>query len=350
MASIYRPTLTAEYSTNVALSLISNFDQDNYYLTIGKDDIWSATEGQPEFRPPQPIDNENYKHQFWDDVVGYIKVHKANVRLVLDRRDWGDSNVAYSKSYNINDITVTNSILDVNTSPDLIDGLIVYRCIQAPLTGSCVGGTGNNTNKDSCDLNGGAWHPSDGSTCPTGLGTGIDTGDGYIWEYLYTVPVDEVDQFCTPEYVVCPTPEELQDTARWGRELLNSTVFDVSRICYEVGASKIMVYTLLTDSYFQDMIIDGLSFRQIGLVLSPYTYEIAPDCNDLDGDPVYFANTPNGGCSILGWKIVAETANDPSYSADQILGETGELLYMENRAPVQRSKNELQEIRIILGF
>lgn len=349
MAVIYRPRLTQEYSTNVALSLINNFDNENYYMTIGKTDQWSATENNAEFRPPLPIDTENYKHQFWEDVVGYIKIPKTSVRLVLDRRDWGDPNVQYSKSYNIGDITVVNTIADVNMSPDANDGYMVYRCIQAPEAGTCVDASGND--KDTCEINGGTWHPQDGSNYPTGISTGIDTQDGYIWEYLYTIPVDEVDQFCTPEYIVCPTPEDLAaDIARWGRETISSTIFDVNRICYEVGASKVMVYVLLTDNYFVDMIVNGQSFRQIGIVMAPYTFELAPDCDDLEGDPVYFTSTSEGGCSLLGWKLIAEKCSEASYSADQILSETGELLYMENRAPIARSRNELQEIRVILGF
>lgn len=319
MAKIYRPLLTKEYSTVLANEL-RNYSDASCYLTIGKKTAWSGTENLPEFSPPLPIDDDNYKHQFWQDIIGYIRIAKENTRLVIDRTDWISGNI-----YNVDDIVVvynTTDELGNDTSPNALDGFMMYRCLT-------------NTNND----------PS--TIIPEGFGssTGV-LSDGYEWEYLYTIPPAEIAEFCTREYVVVPSEQELiSNLAYWSRDMVSSTVFDNGRMCYSIGAHKLMFRAVLGDNYFRNFLDEETSYRQIGVVLNPYNYSLAPPC----GSPSPWFGV-NGACSLFGWKIIATRATAATYELYEILANTGEILYMENRAPVIRSFNENNDIRIILGF
>lgn len=320
MASIYRPLLTKEYSTVLA-NEIRNYSDASCYLTIGKTAQWSDSETLPEFAPPLPIDDNNYKHQFWQDVIGYIRVAKENTRLVIDRNDW-----VSGETFDKDDVVVVYNTIDdlgQETYPDALDGFMMYRCILVP-----------DPIVPSTDI-------------PTGYGASTGPrNDGYEWEYLYTIPPAEIAEFCTPEYVVVPSEEELiSDLAYWSRDMVSSTIFDHGRMCYSIGAHKLMLRTILADNYFRNYLVQETSYRQIGIVLKPYSYSLAPPC----GEPSPWFGV-NGACSLFGWKIIANPASAAIYEAFEILANTGELLYMENRAPIFRSFNETNDIRIILGF
>ena len=320
MAQIYRPLLTKEYSTALA-NEIRNYSDASCYLTIGKTDAWSGSETLAEFAPPLPIDDNNYKHQFWQDVIGYIRIAKENTRLVIDRVDW-----IVDSQYTKDDIVVVYNTVDElgnESYPDALDGFMMYRCLVSPTAGT------NST------------------IIPTGFGASTgDLGDGYEWEYLYTIPPLEISSFCTPEYVVVPSEEELiSDLAYWSREMVSSTVFDNGRMCYSIGAHKLMLRTVLADNYFRNYLEQETSYRQIGVVLKPYSFTIAAPC---ESEYPWFGT--DGACSLFGWKIIANPGTAATYESYEILANTGELLYMENRAPIFRSFNETNDIRIILGF
>lgn len=318
MATIYRPILTKEYSTVLANEL-RNYSDASCYLTLGKGTPWSASENLPEFAPPLPIDDNNYKHQFWQDIGAYIRIAKENTRLVIDRVDWLTDTI-----YLKDDVIVVYNTVDElgnETYPDALDGFMMYRCLEAGIAASTV--------------------------IPTGFGASTGPlADGYEWEYLYTIPPAEVADFCTPEYVVVPSEEELiGNLTYWSRQMVSSTVFDHGRMCYSIAAHKLMLKTVLSDNMFRNYLTSETSYRQIGVILRPYSYALAPPC----GSPSPWFGV-NGACSIFGWKIIAIPAQLATYESYEILANTGEILYMENRAPIIRSFNETNDIRIILGF
>lgn len=331
MTKIYRPLTTTEFSVNNAITLYNqlNTSDDKYYLSIGRDTAWDASENDSLFRPPFPLDTQSFKGGVWAQTIGYVRIDENSVRLVEARKDWGDPDNVESKIYSLGDLTVTNTIEGVNTAIGQKDGYMVYRCAAVTESPQPVG-----------------------TTFPEGTLSSIDTGDGYLWDYLYTIPQDEITKFVTPEWIVVPTPSQLTNSSpeRWGREDLNVTVFDEGRIAYLVGSSNLMFYTLIEDTMFTEMIINGEAFRQISIISNPYSYELAPDVKDLNSDPLYFSETGEGGAAIDGWKIVASKADQATYLSTEILRETGEMIYIENRAPITRSFNQIEEIRIIVSF
>lgn len=358
MTKIYRPLVTPEYST-LMVNELRKFTDESCYLTIGQRQPWSSDENIPEFQPPLPINDNNYKFQFIDNVIGYVRIAKENTRLVIDRLDW-----VYGQSYQEGDIVVvydyatSQSSLDQwDENPELIPiitaSLVMYRCTGTPNNigeGTCAFPdeyNGDiNVDKSVCEANDGIWTPNPVLTPPNTYSANEATGDGYTWEYLYTIPPIEVSDFCTKEYVVVPSEEELIGNLEyWSRDMISTTIFDHGRMCYSIGANKLMVKTILADDYFRDMLNEESSYRQIGIVYKPYAYELAAPCGE--SSPWFGVN---GHCSLFGWKIIALPATQATYSSLEILPNTGELLYMENRAPIIRAFNEINDIRIIFGF
>lgn len=334
MTVIYRPLATSKFRTHNALSAFKRLssEDDVYYLTLGQLTAWSGSENDNLFRPPFPVDDPDIFQDYWSNIMGYIKIDKNSVRFVTDRNDWGDPSKVNSKTYNVGDIICTGTLDGVNTDISQRAGIMVYRCLSVPATSPRTAGT----------------------DFPVGEDTLIDTGDNYTWEYLYTIPEDEIIKFCTKEYITVPGPAQLEDLSYYGRENVSSTVFDKTRLVYELGATKLMYYTLIEDTYFTEMItagnVENTAFRQITIIVNPYTYTLALDYRDLSGDPVYFNETGDGGASINNWKIIAEKASAQIYDRAEILQETGEMIYVENRAPIYRSFNQLEEIRIVLSY
>ncbi len=354
MAAIYRPLVTPEYST-LMVNEIRRFTDESCYLTIGHPQPWSLNEETDEFYPPLPINDNNYKHQFAHDIIGYIRIAKENTRLVIDRRDW-----EYGQSYSEGEIVVVYDFVvtsdDYNSDTDITasSGFLVYRCTSVPASAS--GGTctlpidsnynGDDIDKATCELNDGLWVGGPVTSPPNTYSANEETIDGYTWEYLYTIPPIEVANFCTKEYIVVPSEDELLNNLEyWSREKISTTRFDQARMCYSIGAKKLMIKTVLADDYFRDMLNAESSYRQIGIVFKPYTFELAAPCGNKS--PWYGVS---GHCSLFGWKIIAEPATQATYSSYEILPNSGELLYMENRAPIIRAFNEINDIRIVFGF
>ena len=328
--ALYKTLLTTEYKVQQALNFIESFGNYNYYAALGKsNDTWSYNEQQSQFRPPFPIDSAWYKSQFSKDVESYIKLDKTSISLVIPRNDWGDPNKTLSRSYIIDDIITVNSIAGVNTYPESFDkGIEVYKCITAPNKEQLLEYAGTTFPK--YNQNGFSY---------------IDTGDGYAWLYLYTIPYEVSNKFTNPEYIPVPSIEDIDtedDRVLWNIDVVNTTPFDIARICYTANATTVMNYILLTD---QD-IISPFTYRQVGIIKTPWEFKLAPS---EPSDEFPDAGT-EGQYSQTGWKIVSIPAYKPSYIKSEILQETGEVLYIENRPPITKQLGEIHDIRIIIGF
>jgi hypothetical protein len=340
----YRPKITSEYTTKQAILFCESFGVDTYYVSFGRSsDVWSSIENNANFKPPAPINSDWYKAQFYKDISYYTKINSQDVKLVIDRNiinketadyvnatDWGDPDVENSKEFGVGDLVIANSIFGVNddiNAPN--NGYEVFKCTAAPDSQpnypSCpkynVGGL---TNIITLNVDPGL-QLDDGSYPP----------DGYEWEYLYTIPPDQVDTYVTKDYIVVPTPNELNNNyANWGRDLINTTPFDVNNLAYHLNVKKVMIGAVLSDT-------DPIAiYRQIGLICNPWSYTlVTPETNDLES-----------AASQSGWKINSVIASSPTYLPSEILNETGQIVYMENRPPITHTLGEVQDIRIIIGF
>lgn len=333
MAVIYRGIVTPQFRTKAMLNFIDGIgdtdDKNTYYMSFGRKTPWSSFEQNSYFKPPYPITDNVGVAGLWDDMLGLMKIPKISWIPVIPRKDWGNPDLGVSgRTFQVNDVVVVNSLTGVNEYDTSDPGYMVYRCVQIPETGVCSIST--ITGRNECVKSGGLWTPTatPGETIniPTGKQSAIDTLDGYLWDFLYTIPPDEVINSTTIDFIVVPTPEEIEaDPAKWGVNNVNPSN-QVNRIIYDVSCSSLMGYVRLTDRDFTDTNRPGnTGYRQLSILVNPLK-----------------AKAHNGDADVK--------ATAYSYYPTELLVESGEVLYIENRPPIFRSSDQTEQIRIILSF
>lgn len=336
MAKIYRSKITNEYRTKNLLNfynLIGDGESENtIYMMFGRAESWATNENDISFAPPYPDDSPDGQADVWSRALGFVKIPKEQLKAVIPRRDWGDTELGdKALQFDIGDIVVTNT-LTINSHPSALPGYMVYRCIDIPDVGSCSLDDSQTTySKVDCIALGGQWFaessPGAVVNIPNGTGDAIDTDDGYIWEYLYTIPPSEVVNSVTSEYIVCPFPTDIVGNSdSWG--LSNEVSFDrdVDRTIFSANVYQLRFRAKLSGSDFPELTAPGSTgYRQIAIVLNP---NLAPE--NTGADPV--------------------KATDTSYLPEQIQTTSGEMIYMENRQPIYRAKDQVEEFSLIFQF
>lgn len=333
MTIIYRGVVTPKFRTTAMMNFIGRIadtaDSNTYYMSFGRATPWSTYESSSYFKPPYPVTNDNGIAALWDDMLGLVKVSKTSWIPVIPRRDWGNPNYQDSLTFHIDDVVVVNSLTGVNKYDTSDAGYMVYRCVQEPQEdGVCS--VNQLRDRTACLMAGGAWTPTaslgEPDNIPKGKNSAIDTGDGYLWAYLYTIPPDEVINSTNDDYIVVPTPDEIQSNpTKWGIVDLGN-INQISRTIFDINCSSLMGSAQLTDRDFTNTNrVGNTGYRQLAILVNPLLTK------SHQGDP-----------------DVKATAY--SYTPDQLLVESGEVLYVENRPPIYRSSDQTESIRIILSF
>lgn len=333
MSEIYRTIITSKFRTEKLLSfyeMVGDTDrQTTLYIGFGRSLPWADNEKDNGFAPPYPSDTVEGYADMWTNMIGAMKVSKSLVDPVIPRKDWGDARYPSPRTFLIGDIVVTNNAPYNMT--DVGEGWKVYRVVDVPQTGSCsITGI---FEKDECSKLGGKWTPNYLSVAPPrGRGDGekgglVDMGDGYLWEYLYTIPPDVSINRCTNEYIVVPTPDELTaDFIRWGYEDNLSWQANDANLVYRLRVVTLRFRAYMDSVYFPEASWPGNDgFRQICVVINPLEKKERP-------------NAPN----------VKATKN--YYRVSQLERNSGEMIYMENRPPITRSTDQTEQIDLIFSF
>lgn len=162
--------LVEKYHTFLAQQFLDNLNANTTvaYIFIGRPETWSdaANNAVNDSTPPQIVDDTQHADfEYWRDLLGIKRAAGANARLVVPRIDWA-SNTVYSQ-YDDTDAALSNAqfyVLDTSTTP-----YNVYKCLW------------NN-------------HGGFSNVAPSVIGTSttpVQTADGYVWQYLYTIAEDE---------------------------------------------------------------------------------------------------------------------------------------------------------------
>jgi hypothetical protein len=142
----------------------------NVYLTFGRTTAWPN-----DAVPPQANTSINTFYEVWDNMIGAKKVSGNDIRHVIPRFDWTANNV-----YAAYDDKADSKILKSDTSKFYVvtDDWNVYKCIA------------NNYGANS-------------TSKPTSISTitDVQSEDGYIWKYMYTVSAEEQLRFVTSDYI-----------------------------------------------------------------------------------------------------------------------------------------------------
>lgn len=333
MSVIYRGIVTPQFRTKAMMNFIDGIgdtaDKNTYYMSFGRATPWSSYETSSYFKPPYPVTDNTGVAALWDHMLGMMKIAKASWVPVIQRKDWGNPELgSIGRIFQLNDVVIVNSMTGVNEFDTADSGYMVYRCVQIPDSGVCS--ISSITDKNECIKAGGGWTPTqtpaEYENIPKGKQSAIDTGDGYLWDYLYTIPPDEVINSTNEDYIVVPTPAQLEaDPTRWGLSNVNPSN-QINRIIYDVNCSSLMGYVRLTDKDFVETNRAGnTGYRQLAILVNPLQ-----------------AKSNNGDPDVK--------ATGYAYYPNEVLVESGEVLYIENRPPIYRSSDQTESIRIILSF
>ena len=179
---------------------------NSYYITVGlpnptivgygRSNTWNTN-------PPAPIDSLGYRKHSGDTVLYGKKVSSSNVRRLVRRIDWvaGNRYEMYRDDYSVlNPAPLTNAsrLYDANYYV-LNSDFRVYICIENGSSGDNIKGNVSQDEPTFTDLE------------PSRAG---DSGDGYIWKYLFTISPSDIIKFDSTEYITVPNQWETTNDAQ----------------------------------------------------------------------------------------------------------------------------------------
>jgi len=183
-----------------------------YYYFIGRFLAWGD-----ETTPDTPQSTDQYEYDTRNSILSVKKIQPTDVSLVVPRRDWATGTVydRYDGEYNVNYTSDSGA-----TSPKtakfyvLTTAFNVYKCLD--------------------NFNGAA-----STSQPTGTNFTPDTyADGYVWKYLYTIPLSLRNRFLTAAFM--PVQKSIHNQFYSGGEV-ESVIIDNAGSGYLGNA-----YTTLT--------------------------------------------------------------------------------------------------------
>mgnify|MGYP003310035096 FL=1 len=194
---------------------------NSYYITLGlanpalavgfgRTTTWNTD-------TPNPTDNFNYIDHSGDTQIFGKKVTSANIRRLITRRNWtqGTRYEMYRHDYSIgNPSPVTSSSRLYDSSYYVMNkNFDVYVCIDNGSSGISTTGNASQDEPLFTDLE------------PTRAG---ESGDGYVWKYLFTVPPSDIIKFDSTEYISVPgdwptsTTTQIQSVRENGDSTVNN--------------------------------------------------------------------------------------------------------------------------------
>ena len=175
---------------------------NSYYVFIGLPNPKGAptlmgygrsSEWNSDGKTPAPIDSFSYRAHTGDTMMFGKKVSSANIRRIIRRVDWtsGKKYEIYRDDYsaeNQSPQTKANRLYDANYYV-LNSDFKVYICIDNGSTGENPLGNVSEDEPTFTDLE------------PSKAG---NSGDGYLWKYLFTVSPSDIIKFDSTEYITVP--------------------------------------------------------------------------------------------------------------------------------------------------
>ena len=174
----------------------------------GRSSDWNST-------TPAPTDSFSYRAHTGDTMMFGKKISSANIRRIIRRVDWvaGRRYEIYRDDYSVDNpspLTAANRLYDANYYV-LNSDFKVYVCIDNGSTGANPLGNVSQDEPTFTDLE------------PSKAG---NSGDGYVWKYLFTVSPSDIIKFDSTEFITVPNSwDSSQDSQiRSVRENGNSEV------------------------------------------------------------------------------------------------------------------------------
>ena len=197
--------VTDQFRILNASNFIESFsnDKNSYYITVGLPNPAITGFGRTSdwnVNPPAPIDNFQYVSHSGDITMFGKKVSSNNVRRLIRRVDYvkGNRYEMYRHDYSIlNPSPITNSSRLYDASYYVLnEDFRVYLCIENGSSGENSITKKGNVSQD---------EPKFTDLEPTKAG---DSGDGYIWKYLFSIKPSDIIKFDSTEYITVPNDWE----------------------------------------------------------------------------------------------------------------------------------------------
>ena len=212
--------VTDQFRILNASNFVDSIESNSYYITLGLANPVAAGYGRTSdwnTNPPSPTDNLSYAGHTGDTVLFGKKITSANVRRIVRRIDWtaGTKYEIYRDDYSVqNRAPITNAarLYDANYYV-MNEDYRVYICIENGSSGTNPKGNVSQDQPTFTDLE------------PSRAG---DSGDGYIWKYLFTISPSDIIKFDSTDYITVPNNWDTSSDAqiRAMRESGDSTVND----------------------------------------------------------------------------------------------------------------------------
>lgn len=190
--------VTDQFRILNASNFIDSIENSNnsYYVVLGLPNPSIVGFGRTtdwDTNTPDPIDSFNNLNHYKDTVIFGKKITSANVRRVVKRIDWsrGSKYEMYRHDYSITNqspLTQSARLYDANYYVMNSD-YKVYICIDNGSSGITTGGNASQDEPTFTDLE------------PSAAG---QSGDGYLWKYLFTVTPSDIIKFDSTEYICVP--------------------------------------------------------------------------------------------------------------------------------------------------
>ena len=154
----------------------------------GRTSDWNTSDSTP-----APTDSFSYRAHSGDTMMFGKKVSSANIRRIIRRVDWAAGNryEIYRDDYsasNPSPLTAANRLYDANYYV-LNSDFKVYVCIDNGSSGDNLLGNISQDEPTFTDLE------------PSKAG---NSGDGFVWKYLFTVSPSDIIKFDSTEYITVP--------------------------------------------------------------------------------------------------------------------------------------------------
>ena len=175
---------------------------NSYYVFIGLSNPTGAptlagygrtSDWNTSSKTPSPIDSFSYRAHSGDTMMFGKNISSANIRRIIRRVDWssGSRYEIYRDDYsatNQSPLTQANRLYDANYYV-LNSDFKVYVCIDNGSSGANPLGNISQDEPTFTDLE------------PSKAG---NSGDGYLWKYLFTVSPSDIIKFDSTEFITVP--------------------------------------------------------------------------------------------------------------------------------------------------
>ena len=277
-------------ATNFYEKFADSSNENNLYVLIAKETEWPIG-----FLPPDPENTINQAKEIWNNGIALQKVPKEGIVHAKPRVNWNSGFEYFAFDESSNTSYYSNFYVYVPEEQR------VWECYEKSETGILT--------ETPPQFSEASWDSSAENYLH-------DTGDGYIWRFLYEIPeIDEVafvDRNWIPVYYGDKIKPE-QET--YGDENAINTLF----------ATHVIVRVQIDD----EEIPTNIAYRQIGFVENPR--------ENSSGEPLF---TDEIG-------LMKEYSES---SEDEVVKYSGRMIYAENRIPITRETNTQEEIKIVILF